>query len=354
MMKKINKIFKKSKSIALDTYLEKVLYDKSFGYYQKKNPFGINGDFVTAPNISNVFCEMISIWLISFWENLGKPEKINFVELGPGNGDFCLALLKTIKNFSEFGNSLNIMLYEKSEKLIKIQKNRIISEKVSWIKNLDKIKKGPVVFFGNEFLDALPIKQFRKINNHIYEKYAYLNKNKIDFIFKKAQKIQVSKLKNYELLDGNGIIEYPEYGFKELNIVCSKIKKLNGGALFIDYGYKTENNIDTLQSVMKHKFNDIKKNIGNADITSLVNFSLYKKYFNSNGLLVEDIISQSKFLQKMGILERIRIAGNKTGKKEKQDLYSRVHRLINPNMMGRDFKVIFTKNKNCDFSLAFK
>ena len=132
-----------------------------------------------------------------------------------------------------------------------------------------------------------------------------MNKNKIDFIFKKAQKIQVSKLKNYELLDGNGIIEYPEYGFKELNIVCSKIKKLNGGALFIDYGYKTENNIDTLQSVMKHKFNDIKKNIGNADITSLVNFSLYKKYFNSNGLLVEDIISQSKFLQKMGILERI-------------------------------------------------
>ena len=121
-MKKINKIFKKSKSIALDTYLEKVLYDKSFGYYQKKNPFGINGDFVTAPNISNVFCEMISIWLISFWENLGKPEKINFVELGPGNGDFCLALLKTIKNFSEFGNSLNIMLYEKSEKLIKNSK----------------------------------------------------------------------------------------------------------------------------------------------------------------------------------------------------------------------------------------
>ena len=65
-----------------------------------------------------------------------------------------------------------------------------------------------------------------------------MNKNKIDFIFKKAQKIQVSKLKNYELLDRNGIIEYPEYGFKELKIVCTKIKKLNGGVLFIDYGYK--------------------------------------------------------------------------------------------------------------------
>ena len=75
-MKKIDKIFDKSKSISLDLYLEKVLYDKNFGYYQKKNPFGMKGDYITAPNISNIFCEMISIWLVSFWENLKKPKKI--------------------------------------------------------------------------------------------------------------------------------------------------------------------------------------------------------------------------------------------------------------------------------------
>ena len=160
-MKKINKIFEKSKSISLDLYLEKVLYDKDFGYYQSKNPFGIKGDFVTAPNISNLFSEMITIWVVSFWENLGKPKNINFIELGPGNGDFCLVLLKTLKNFPEVFNAINIMLYEKSEKLRKIQKERITSKKVSWIKNLNKIKKYPVIFFGNEFLDALPIKQFK-------------------------------------------------------------------------------------------------------------------------------------------------------------------------------------------------
>ena len=105
---------------------------------------------------------------------------------------------------------------------------------------------------------------------------------------------------------------------------------------------------------MDHKFNHINKNIGNADITSLVNFNLYKEYFNSNNLFVEKIITQSKFLQKMGIIERFKIASNKMKYKDKSDLYLRVKRLIDPTMMGKTFKVIFAKNKKCDFSLAFK
>ena len=353
-MKKIDKIFSKNKSISLDLFLEKIMYDKNIGYYQKKNPFGIKGDYITAPNISNIFCEMIAIWVVSFWENLNKPKNLSFVELGPGNGDFCLVLLKSLKNFPETFNSINIMLYEKSERLKKIQKKRIISQKVSWVKNLREIKKGPVIFFGNEFLDALPIKQFKKVNNSIFERYVDFKKNKVNFVFKKAIKKQIDKLKNYRLLQNNGIIEYPEYGFKELNMVCKKIKKLNGGALFIDYGYKVDQYINTLQSIKKHRFNDISKNLGNADITALVNFGLYKEYFNSNNLFVENVISQSKFLQKMGIIERAKIVGNKMNSSDKSNLNLRLQRLISPKMMGEDFKVIFAKNKRCNFSLAFK
>ncbi len=353
-MNKADKIFLKTKSMSLDTYLEKVLYDKNIGYYQNINPFGVKGDYVTAPNISNIFCEMISIWLVSFWESLKRPKKLNFVELGPGNGDFCLVLLKTLKNFPDVLNSINIMLYEKSDRLKAIQKKRIISQKVSWIKNLKKIEKGPVVFFGNEFLDALPIKQFKKINNEVFERYVNYKKNRVNFIFKKAIKKQINKLKNYRLLNKNGIIEYPEYGFKELDVICKKIKKFNGGVLFIDYGYEFQNNINTLQSVMKHRFNDINKNIGNADITSLVNFGLYKQYFSSNNLSVENIVSQSEFLQRMGIIERVKIAGNKMNAQEKSNLHLRIKRLIDPQMMGKNFKVIFAKNKKCNFSLAFR
>ena len=353
-MKKINKIFSRKKSISLDLYLDKVLYDKNIGYYQKKNPFGIKGDFVTAPNISNIFCEMIAIWLISFWENLKKPKNLNFVELGPGNGDFCLILLKTLKNFPEAYDAINIILYERSEKLKKIQKNKISSQKVSWSQNLKKIKKGPIIFFGNEFLDALPIKQFKKINNSILERYVHLKKNKINFVYKKAIKKQINKLKKYRLLKDNGIIEYPEYGFKELSLICKKIRELNGGVLFIDYGYDIKKNINTVQSVVKHRFNKIDKNIGNADITSLVNFNLYKEYFDMNNLNVEKIISQSEFLQKMGIIERVKIAENKMSSLERSDLHLRIKRLIHPQMMGKNFKVLFAKNKKCSFSLAFK
>ena len=353
-MKKISKIFSRSKVISLDLYLEKVLYDRKVGYYQNKNPFGTKGDFITAPNISNLFCEMVAIWMISFWENLKKPKNFNFVELGPGNGDFCLILIKTLKNFPEVFDSVNIMLYEKSERLIKIQKKRIISKKVSWIKNLNKIKKGPIIFFGNEFLDALPIKQFKKIDDNVFEKYVSYKNKKINFLYRKAQKKHINKLQNFNILKNNKIIEYPENGFKELDIIFNNIKRLNGGALFIDYGYENEQYTNTLQSVIKHKFNDIKKNIGNADITSLVNFTLYKKYFISKGLCVENVITQSKFLQKMGIIERFKILSEKMNYSEKSNLFLRVKRLIDPKFMGKNFKVIFAKNKKCNFSLTFE
>ena len=111
-MKKVNKLFSKKKSMPLDSFLDKVLYNKDFGYYQKKNPFGEKGDFITAPNISNLFGEMITIWLVSFWEKLKKPKKINFVEMGPGNGDLCLSILRTLKNFPQVYKSINIILYE--------------------------------------------------------------------------------------------------------------------------------------------------------------------------------------------------------------------------------------------------
>ena len=354
MKKEIIKIFSKSKSVPIDLFLEKILYDKKIGYYQKKNPFGSKGDFVTAPNISKIFCEMVAIWFVGFWENLNKPKKINFVELGPGNGDFSLVLIETLKKFPEAFKATTFFLYEKSTKLVKIQKKKIISKKVSWVRNLNTIKNGPVIFFGNEFLDALPIKQFKIKQNNIYEKHVLFDNREFNFIFKKASKLDVKKLKNYNLLNNNGIIEYPEFGFKELGVVCNKIKELNGGALFIDYGYYSKKNINTLQSVFRHRHNNIKKNVGDADITSLVNFDLYKKHFILKDLAVERVISQSEFLQKMGIIERLKVVSKNMSHKDKTNLYSRIQRLISPSMMGENFKVIFTKNKKCKFSLAFR
>ena len=353
-MNKINKFFQESKSVPLDLFLDKVLYHKDLGYYQKKNPFGKKGDFITAPNISNLFGEMITIWFVSFWKKLNKPKKINFIEMGPGNGDLCLTVLKTLKNFPEVYNSTNIILYEKSKMLRKIQKQRILSKKVSWIQKLSKIKSGPVVFFGNEFLDALPIKQFKKINGIIFEKYVKIGKKNVNFFFKKSIKKEIKKLESFKIIKNEGIIEYPEYGFKELRIVCNKIKKLNGGALFIDYGYINEHNTDTLQSVFKHKYNNIEKNIGKADITYLVNFSLLNEFFLKKKIKVKKIVNQKFFLEKMGILERAKILKKKMTHDERERMDLTLMRLLNPRLMGGLFKVIFAyKSKKNNF-LGFK
>ena len=135
-MKKIINILKEKKSIPLDQFINISLYDKKFGYYMKKNPFGKNGDFITSPLISNLFGEMLAIWCISFWEHMGKPRKILLVELGPGEGTLCADLLKTFKQFKNFYNSLEINLLEISDKLKIIQKAKINNRKVKLIKNI--------------------------------------------------------------------------------------------------------------------------------------------------------------------------------------------------------------------------
>ena len=124
-MNKIINILKAKKFIPLDQFIDISLYDKKFGYYMKKNPFGKKGDFVTSPLISNLFAEMLGVWCVAFWEHLGKPKKILLVELGPGDGTLCKDLLKTFRQFKKFYSSLEINLLEISSKLKKIQKLKI-------------------------------------------------------------------------------------------------------------------------------------------------------------------------------------------------------------------------------------
>ena len=116
---------KPTHSLPLDKFINLSLYDKKFGYYMKKNPFGKHGDFITAPNISRLFSEMIAIWIISFWQSLGCPKKFNLIELGAGNGEMMKILIESFKNFPNFLNSCNFIIHEKSPSLIKIQKKKI-------------------------------------------------------------------------------------------------------------------------------------------------------------------------------------------------------------------------------------
>ena len=255
MNKIINKL-KEKKTIPLDQFINIALYDKKFGYYMKNNPFKKKGDFITSPLISNLFAEMIAVWCVSFWEHLGKPKRILLVELGPGDGSLCKTLLETFKHFNKFYNSLEINLLEISDKLKTIQKLKIKNKKVKWIKKIEEIKYGPLIFVGNEFFDSLPIKQLYKKKNLFFEKYITLSNNnkEIEFLHKKANKNLIKRVKDLNLISVGKTIEYPIVALKFLESIAKKINKFSGGLLTFDYGYTTKKNKNTLHAVRKHKY----------------------------------------------------------------------------------------------------
>ena len=143
-----------------------------------KNPFGIMGDFTTAPNISRLFSEMVAIWTISFWESLGSPKKFNLIELGAGNGEMMKVMIESFKKFPSFFKSCNIIIHEKSPGLIKKQKSNIAFSDIRWAKSLNKLNKLPSIFLANEFFDAIPVKQFLKDGSHWYERFIKISANK--------------------------------------------------------------------------------------------------------------------------------------------------------------------------------
>lgn len=354
-MNKIINILKEKKSIPLDQFINISLYDKKFGYYMKKNPFGQEGDFITAPLISNLFGEMIAIWCIAFWKYIGKPRKILLVELGPGDGSLCKDLLRTFRQFKNFYNSLEINLLEISDKLKTVQKEKINNKKVKWIKKIKEINCGPVIFLGNEFFDALPIKQIYRKKKLFFEKYVALSNDnkKVKFLYKKANNSLIKRIQNLNLISVGNTIEYPLVALKFLEDIAKKINKFDGGLLTFDYGYTAKKNQNTLQSVKKHKYINLFSMPHHSDITSHLNFKLFHKILKKNNLNVEKITTQNEFLKKIGILERANILSKKMTFKEKANMFYRLKRLMDYREMGSLFKVLFAQKKGRKFSLGF-
>ncbi len=345
---------KKNHDLPLDKFINLSLYDKKFGYYMKKNPFGREGDFITAPNISRLFSEILAIWIVSFWESLGSPKKFNLIELGAGNGEMMKVLIESFQNFPSFLKSCNLIIHEKSPELIKIQKKKLIKSKVTWLSKISKIKRNPSIFVANEFFDSIAIKQFRKKKNIWFEKFVnFESQSKASFFEKKTDIRKIEKKLNFKISKNQNFIEYSELGLDYLNKISKIIKKNTGGLLLIDYGYVHKKMKNTLQAVSNHKFANILENIGNVDITHNVNFDLFKKFTKKLGGLENSLTTQRDFLIKMGIKDRAEIISKNESFLKKADIFYRFKRLVDEKQMGTLFKVMLVKNKNNKFNSGF-
>jgi len=345
---------KKKISLPLDKFINLSLYNKKFGYYMKKNPFGKEGDFITAPNISRLFSEMIAIWILSFWQSLGSPKKFNLVELGAGNGEMLKVIIESLQNFPVFFKSCNFIIHEKSPNLIKIQKKILSKNKILWLSEINKVKKDPCIFIANEFFDSIAIKQFRKEKKIWFEKFIKFKKQNEAFFFEKKFNMKKFEKKiNYGISKNQNFIEYSEVGLRYLKNIAKLIKKNTGGLLLIDYGYSEKKMKNTLQTISNHKFSNILEGIGNSDITHNINFNLFKNIIKQIGGLKNNLTTQKEFLIKLGIKQRAEIISKNENFLKKADIYYRLKRLIDEKQMGDLFKVMLITNQKNKFKLGF-
>ena len=343
------------KDLPLDQFIEFALYDKVNGYYMKKNPFGKEGDFITAPNITRLFSEIIAIWVLTFWKSIGSPRKFNLLELGAGNGEMMKVIIETLKNFPDCFNNCNFQIHEKSEFLKKQQQFNLKSEKMTWIDNIKINNLFPTIYLANEFFDALPIKQFFKRKEGWVERFVnFKDEKSAEF---KEQLIDIKNIEQnlkFEVSKDQEIIEYSPSSFEYLKDISNLIKKNDGGLLIIDYGYLNLKMKETLLAIKNHKHSNILEDIGDSDITYNINFNLFKKFVGQFDDLNFVITNQKKFLTSMGIIQRAEIISENIPFSKKSDLFYRIRRLIDEKQMGELFKVMLIKKHKNNFKTGFE
>ena len=336
----ISEIAKKGK-IDVSQFMQYCLYSDD-GYYIKNNPIGEKNDFITSPEISQMFGEILAIFLINYWnENIKK--KFNLIELGPGTGTLIVDILRTANVNKKFLNAINLTLIEKNETLIIKQKNNLGNEnfyRVKWIQDLDIKKKNiPAIIYSNEFFDCFPIRQFYK-KNKWYEKYIKYNEAKKIFNFISKEVKNADLLKNLEKFNHVKVAEISDSRIKYFDLVCKYIKKNSGICITIDYGYKNLPNNFTLQTIYNHKKTHLFENLGNQDITAHVNFDELMNIAYKYQLKIELFCNQRDFLIGCGLNKRKEELQKNQNEKTFKKLELEYERLTNKSQMGEIFKVL--------------
>lgn len=341
---KLKQILRENECISVAKFMEEVV---PF-YYANNIAIGKDGDFITAPQVSQLFGEVIALWIINHCIN-NKITKFNLIEFGPGKGTLMLDILRTIKQFKAADKALNcVYLFEGSEKLQSVQRTTLLpfNKNIIWENNLERIAKSTKgvcnILIANEFFDCLPIRQFLKTKNGISEITISLNKEAMQNEALDLQfSLQPTNYKPKIPLQTNEVYEqntnYKYYCTQIANILNkSKEEGANNScALIIDYGYIEKPIKSTLQALYRHKYHNPLQNIGYADLTALVNFSELVELFKATGLNAR-LTLQGDFLREYGIVARSHDLLDRTG----VDLSSQLERLTASNQMGALFKVL--------------
>ncbi|MEG3619886.1 SAM-dependent methyltransferase [Magnetovibrio sp. PR-2] len=331
--------------ITVARYMELALAHPEHGYYQKQDPLGEEGDFITAPEISQMFGEMIGLWMAVVWQGLNQPDPLNVVEFGPGRGTLMADALRAAQAMDDFDDAARVWLIETSPALRAKQKEMLKPTMLmpAWRDTFADVGSGPLIVLGNEFFDALPVHQIERADDGWRERLVGLNDEGDKFAFTLSQDLADSSVIPEELRNSTvpgSIFEYQPLSKAIMKEVAERIVAEGGAALFIDYGHGEHGTGETLQALRAHKYSDPLKNPGDADLTCHVDFAQLTEAAAEAGADVLGPVPQGAFLERLGMGERANMLMMSATEEQVAEIDAAYKRLTGPDEMGQLFKVM--------------
>lgn len=318
--------------MAIDRYMGLCLGHPQYGYYVTRDPLGEKGDFITAPEISQVFGELIGVWAAAVWRSMGAPDPVSLVELGPGRGTLMADMLRTFKRAAPGLAAAARIHFVESSPVLRARQLQLLGSAPQWHARLEDVPDGPMILIANEFFDAIPIRQIERRDGRWHERVVGLTGGELAIGLGAPVPVSGGK---------DGDIREPAPARAAIaRLIGARLARYGGAALLIDYGHLRSEAGDTLQAMRGHRFVSVTEAPGECDLTSHVDFEALGKALAAGGAAVCQALSQRQFLIAMGVEARFAQLAAGADAPTRAVLARQQARLAEPAQMGNLFKVL--------------
>lgn len=285
--------------ITVADYMQQCLFHPTLGYYTTHEPFGAQGDFVTAPEISQMFGELLGLWAADTWMRLSSPSPFVLAELGPGRGTMMADMLRATRIVPGFRDAARVVLVEASPRLREKQAQTLAGQKVEWASAVDDLPAGPLILLANEFIDALPIRQFVRTPESLAERMVGPDEDgALAFGLRPGARLDARAEARLRDAPPGAVLEICPAGLAVAEKLGARLARDGGAALFIDYGHAGGFG-DTLQALHRHAYDDVLAHPGEADLTAHVDFAALAHA--ATGVRAFGPIGQGALLERLGL-----------------------------------------------------
>jgi NADH dehydrogenase [ubiquinone] 1 alpha subcomplex assembly factor 7 len=322
--------------ITVAEFMTEALGHPRLGYYRKAMPLGSDGDFTTAPEISQIFGELLGAWLAERWMAIGRPAPVRVVELGPGRGTLMSDALRATRGIPGFLAAINLHLVEVNEPLEALQAAALAPFRPTWHARLDSVPEGPTLLVANEFFDALPVRQFERTDKGWVERMVGLEADGEALRFALAPGLSPFA----PLLPDAPVgaqAELSEAARSIAALIGERLRRHGGWALIVDYGDERAGHALSLQGVRGHRGADVLAHPGETDLSAHVDFAALAE---AAGLPTFGPVGQGDFLRRLGAVQRAATLKARADDAQRQAIDAALARLIAPDQMGRLFRVL--------------